>query len=353
MLSRATAERDRASRPRRVAAGAAASVSDARHDRAPAPVAAGPARALPDDRDALDRGRGARVRHLPAPLRRAQARDPPRRGAPAQRPPPQPARREHPRGRPRRGRRAVAGARARCSSRACATSAPRSPARTTRSTPPSSRPSTGTGSSTGSTRPSTSCPTPSSTSRACRAAAKRAVALTVRNNINHASIMTWSLANEPAGNRSELGVVRPAAWHASSADGARAVRELDDTRLVAIDRQSRFGEPLDQLRPTATSTCSGVNEYFGWYDSYKADLVRPTDHHRRARPLPRPAARGQPEPAAGDHRVRRRGRARTAPRASRGSLPVPDAASCSTTCASTPRSATWPARSTGRCATSG
>ena len=32
-----------------------------------------------------------------------------------------------------------------------------------------------------------------------RAAAKRAVSLTVRNNINHPSIMTWSLANEPAG----------------------------------------------------------------------------------------------------------------------------------------------------------
>ena len=32
-----------------------------------------------------------------------------------------------------------------------------------------------------------------------RAAAKRAVALTVRNNINHPSIIAWSLANEPAG----------------------------------------------------------------------------------------------------------------------------------------------------------
>ena len=35
----------------------------------------------------------------------------------------------------------------------------------------------------------------------------RAVALTVRNNLNNASVMTWSLANEPAGNRPELGAI--------------------------------------------------------------------------------------------------------------------------------------------------
>ena len=64
------------------------------------------------------------------------------------------------------------------------------------------------------------------------------------------------------------------------------MRELDDTRLVAIDRQSRIGEPptypayryLDVL---------GVNEYFGWYDSYKADLVRGPTTVDGARPLPR------------------------------------------------------------------
>jgi beta-glucuronidase len=106
-----------------------------------------------------------------------------------------------------------------------------------------------------------------------RAAAKRAVTLTVRNNINHPSIMTWSLANEPAGNRSELGIVGPGLARFIQ-DGAAAVRELDDTRFVSIDRQSRAGEP-----PTSSVyrwlDVLGVNEYFGWYDSYKADLVRP------------------------------------------------------------------------------
>jgi beta-glucuronidase len=106
-----------------------------------------------------------------------------------------------------------------------------------------------------------------------RAAAKRAVSLTVRNNINHPSIMTWSLANEPAGNRSELGIVGQGLARFIE-DGAAAVHELDDTRLVAIDKPARAGEP-----PTSSAyrwlDALGINEYFGWYDSYKADLVRP------------------------------------------------------------------------------
>ncbi len=105
-----------------------------------------------------------------------------------------------------------------------------------------------------------------------RTAALRAAALTVRNNLNNVSVMAWALANEPAGNRSELGVIGEG-LETYLREGSEAVRKLDDTRLVAIDRQSRIGEAatypayryLDAL---------GVNEYFGWYDSYKADLVR-------------------------------------------------------------------------------
>ena len=107
---------------------------------------------------------------------------------------------------------------------------------------------------------------------AVRYAATRAATLTVRENLNNVSVMTWALANEPAGNRSELGEIG-FGLERYLREGSQAVRELDDTRLVGIDRQSRFGEPpthpayryLDVL---------GVNEYFGWYDSYKADLVR-------------------------------------------------------------------------------
>jgi beta-glucuronidase len=105
-----------------------------------------------------------------------------------------------------------------------------------------------------------------------RVAAMRAARLTVRNNVNNVSVMTWALANEPAGNRSELGRIGPG-LERYIRDGSKAVREIDNTRLVAIDRQSRIGESptypayryLDVL---------GVNEYFGWYDSVRADLPR-------------------------------------------------------------------------------
>lgn len=105
-----------------------------------------------------------------------------------------------------------------------------------------------------------------------RAAALRAATLTVRNNLNNVSVMAWALANEPAGNRSELGVIGEG-LETYLREGSKAVRELDDTRLVAIDRQSRIGE--DPTYPAYRYLDAlGVNEYFGWYDSYRADLVR-------------------------------------------------------------------------------
>ena len=82
----------------------------------------------------------------------------------------------------------------------------------------------------------------------------RAAELTVRNNLNNASIFTWSLANEPAENPRELGAIG-SGLERYIAEAAAAVRELDDTRLVGIDRQSRVGEPLTSP-PTGTSTCS-------------------------------------------------------------------------------------------------
>jgi beta-glucuronidase len=107
---------------------------------------------------------------------------------------------------------------------------------------------------------------------AVRYAATRAATLTVRENLNNVSIMTWALANEPAGNRSELGHIG-AGLERYLREGSQAVRELDDTRLVGIDRQSRVGEPATH-RAFRHLDVLGVNEYFGWYDSYRADLVR-------------------------------------------------------------------------------
>lgn len=98
-----------------------------------------------------------------------------------------------------------------------------------------------------------------------RSLATRAVELTVRQNLNHPSILTWSVANEPAETGSDLGnysanLVR----YISGA--ARTVRELDDTRLVGLDRQSRVGEPLT-TEANQYLDVLGVNEYFGWYRS--------------------------------------------------------------------------------------
>jgi beta-glucuronidase len=105
-----------------------------------------------------------------------------------------------------------------------------------------------------------------------RASAQRAVRHTVAGNLNHPSILAWSLANEPAGNRSELGVIGPG-LNQYIRQAAAEARELDDTRLIAIDRQSRLGEALTSPA-YAHLDALGVNEYFGWYPSYRADVAR-------------------------------------------------------------------------------
>ena len=98
-----------------------------------------------------------------------------------------------------------------------------------------------------------------------RAAAIKANERTVLNNTNHPSIFVWSIGNELGGNRHERGQIG-AGMARFVTDAARAVRRLDDTRMVGIDRQSRIGEPI--YHPAlAGLDVLGINEYFGWYDS--------------------------------------------------------------------------------------
>jgi beta-glucuronidase len=106
-----------------------------------------------------------------------------------------------------------------------------------------------------------------------RRASTRAVKLTVANNLNHPSVLAWSLANEPAGHRLELGVIGPNLVRYVR-EASAAARALDDTRPIAIDRQSRVLEPITSPA-YAYLDVLGVNEYFGWYDSFRADLQRP------------------------------------------------------------------------------
>jgi beta-glucuronidase len=103
-----------------------------------------------------------------------------------------------------------------------------------------------------------------------RKLALRAAELTVRNNINHPSILTWSLANEPSEAGPKLGVYGPSLI-SYIRDASTAVRELDDTRLVGLDRQSRVGEPLTTDANQYLDVL-GVNEYFGWYRSVAENL---------------------------------------------------------------------------------
>jgi beta-glucuronidase len=102
-----------------------------------------------------------------------------------------------------------------------------------------------------------------------RSAALRAVILAVRNNLNHPSIMTWALVNEPAEQGEEFGLFG-AGLARFIQDGAAAARELDDTRLIAIDRHSRLGEPVTSSVYRHLDVL-GVNEYMGWYRSVRED----------------------------------------------------------------------------------
>jgi beta-glucuronidase len=88
---------------------------------------------------------------------------------------------------------------------------------------------------------------------------------TVAANVNHPSILAWSMANELGSEPSELGVVG-SGYSAFVNETARMIRGMDDTRLVAIDRHSRLGE-LPYYPALAGLDAIGVNEYFGWYNA--------------------------------------------------------------------------------------
>ena len=98
-----------------------------------------------------------------------------------------------------------------------------------------------------------------------RSLAQRAATLMVKNNLNHPSILTWSLAVEPASEETALGAYAPG-FVSYVRDASHAIREMDDTHLVGFDRQSRIGEPLTTPAHQYIDVL-GVNDYFGWYRS--------------------------------------------------------------------------------------
>jgi beta-glucuronidase len=98
-----------------------------------------------------------------------------------------------------------------------------------------------------------------------RANAVRVNRDTVFRDRSHPSVFAWSMGNELASERPVAGRIG-SGFRRFLRDGSAAVRELDDTRLVAIDRQSRTGEPLSSSA-FRYLTALGVNDYFGWYAS--------------------------------------------------------------------------------------
>lgn len=89
---------------------------------------------------------------------------------------------------------------------------------------------------------------------------------TVTAGINHASIFTWSLGNELSG--TDGGVffneTQPA-YQTFATQAAAAVRKLDPTRFVGIDRQSILAQPDPSPGLAKAIDVIGINEYFGWY----------------------------------------------------------------------------------------
>jgi beta-glucuronidase len=86
---------------------------------------------------------------------------------------------------------------------------------------------------------------------------------------NHPAIFAWSIANE-------LPDAVGFGQGAFIAGAERAVRRLDPTRLVAIDRATRSGGA--EGHPAIRSLDAlGVNEYFGWYDSAAPGLPETRD----------------------------------------------------------------------------
>ena len=203
----------------------------------------------------------------------------PRRRA-AERPAPAAARREHPRGRPADRRRPDARARAGCSCTGCSdlganvtrSHYPLHPA-FARDVRPRGDPLLGAGARLpAAERVLRATPT-------CAPAPRAPSGSPSSNNLNHPSIFTWSLANEPGREPLRAGRRRPRASSRSSARPRPPRGELDDTRLIAIDRHSRIGEPVTSAALRDLDVL-GVNEYFGWYDSVQR---RTSSRPRRTR----------------------------------------------------------------------
>ena len=98
----------------------------------------------------------------------------------------------------------------------------------------------------------------------------------VRKDKNHPSVFVWSVANE-------LDPIIDVGQERYIDRATRAIRALDRTRLVAIDRRALLGraEGFEVLRRL---DAIGINEYYGWYNNRTSELGDFLDRHRASYP---------------------------------------------------------------------
>ena len=177
--------------------------------------------------------------------------------------------------------------------------------------------------------------------------------LTVANNLNHPSVFAWSLVNEPAGSALRARRRSAAGSQTFIREGAAAARELDDTRLIAIDRQSRIGEPLSSPAYRYLDAL-GVNEYFGWYDSVPPGPARgPDDHGASSGPTSTTLHRANPALPLVITEYGAEASRHAARSTSAGTYEFQTQLHARPPADPQLEAATWPGRSPGRCATSG
>ena len=115
---------------------------------------------------------------------------------------------------------------------------------------------------------------------------------TVNTGVNDASVFVWSVGNELSGENAPgtlFNETHPN-YQTYINQAAAAIRKIDPTRWVGIDRQSVLGQP-DPSPAIQRLDVIGANEYFGWYrasrtgqPSRTADLGPFLDQHPRAVP---------------------------------------------------------------------
>lgn len=98
---------------------------------------------------------------------------------------------------------------------------------------------------------------------------------TVNVGVNHPSIFTWSVGNELSGDTPGGGFFNETdqRYQTYIDRAAAAIRKLDPTRWVGIDRQSVLGQP-DPSPAIQRLDVIGLNEYFGWYRASR--VARPS-----------------------------------------------------------------------------